>query len=246
MGKNLSRINKIINRFNYNSNNKNNNPAFGKTVEFNLQIMSRTIDFLLDISKGLKIYNLNIKFHKVLPRIKKNLLEHITMFNLVSNNNIIEFAIHFKKILKIFMNFQKDFKYEDFEDIKKKCVMIFEKNPSGLFDKNNFFKIINSVQSNQILNNNINNEININKKKLISLYFTFFKFVTLNTFYFYNNKETNKILNILLNFNDLNRIKSLFATNVFTIKQKYILLEYLRTLYFSDYLDEYDIFKFRF
>ena len=243
MGKNLSRINKIINRFNYNSNNKNNNPAFGKTVEFNLQIMSRTIDFLLDISKGLKIYNLNIKFHKVLPRIKKNLLEHITMFNLVSNNNIIEFAIHFKKILKIFMNFQKDFKYEDFEDIKKKCVMIFEKNPSGLFDKNNFFKIINSVQSNQILNNNINNEININKKKLISLYFTFFKFVTLNTFYFYNNKETNKILNILLNFNDLNRIKSLFATNVFTIKQKYILLEYLRTLYFSDYLDEYDIFK---
>ena len=233
MGKNLSRINKIINRFNYNSNNKNNNPALGKTIESNLKIMSRTIDFLLDISKGLKIYNLNIKFHKVLPRIKKNLLEHISVFNSVSNNNnLIEFSIHFKKILKIFINFQKDFKYEDFEDIKIKCVFIFEQNPSGLFNKNTFFKILNSVQS------NMNNE---NNKILISLYFTFFKFLTINTFYFYNNKETNKILNILLNFNDLNRIKAMFESNVFTVKQKYILLEYMRTLYLSDYLDEYEI-----
>ena len=163
MGKNLSRINKVLNRFNYNSNNKNNNPALGKTIESNIKIMNRTIDFLLDISKGLQIYDLNIKFHKVLPRIKKNLLEHISTFNSVSNNNnliqfsihfkknsvsnsnnLIQFSIHFKKILKIFMNFQNDFKYEDFEDIKIKCIMIFEKNPSKLFDKNTFFKILNS------------------------------------------------------------------------------------------------------
>ena len=238
MGKNLSRINKVLNRFNYNSNNKNNNPALGKTIESNIKIMDRTIDFLLDISKGLQIYDLNIKFHKVLPRIKKNLLEHISTFNSVSNNNnLIQFSIHFKKILKIFMNFQNDFKYEDFEDIKIKCIMIFEKNPSKLFDKNTFFKILNSVQSNQV---NLNNE---NNKILLSLYFTFFKFLTINTFYFYNNKEINKILNILLNFNDLNRIKSMFDNNVFTVKQKYILLEYLRTIYFSDYLDEFEILK---
>ena len=239
MGKNLSRINKVLNRFNYNSNNKNNNPALGKTIESNLKIMDRTIDFLLDTSKGLQIYDLNIKLHKVLPRFKKNLLEHISIFNSVSNNNnLIQFSIHFKKILKIFMNFQRDFKYEDFENIKIKCILIFEKNPLRLFDKNTFFKILNSAQSQQV--NNMNNE---NNKILLSLYFNFFKFVTINTFYFYNNKEINKILNILLNFNDLNRIKSLFQNNVFTIKQKYILLEYMRTLYFSDYLDEFEILK---
>jgi hypothetical protein len=151
MGKNLSRINKVLNRFNYNSNNKNNNPALGKTIESNLKIMDRTIDFLLDTSKGLHIYDLNIKLHKVLPRFIKNLLEHISIFNSVSNNNnLIQFSIHFKKILKIFMNFQRDFKYEDFENIKIKCILIFEKNPLTLFDKSTFFKILNSVQSQQV------------------------------------------------------------------------------------------------
>jgi hypothetical protein len=47
----------------------------------------------------------------------------------------------------------------------------------------------------------------------------------------------------LYNFNDLSQIKSAFFSNIFTIKQKYILLEYLRTIYFSDYLDEYEILK---
>ena len=53
----------------------------------------------------------------------------------------------------------------------------------------------------------------------------------------------NKILDIFFNFNDLEKIKSGFYTNIFTTKQKYILLEYLRTIYFSDYLDEYEILK---
>ena len=91
MGKNLSRINKIINRFNYNSNNKNINPELGKNSETNLKIMNKTIDFLNDIIKGIYIYNLSIKHHKVLPRLKNNLLEHISVFNSLSNNNLIEF-----------------------------------------------------------------------------------------------------------------------------------------------------------
>ena len=191
------------NKNNYYEISNPSNATIGKTIESNIQIMNRTIDFLLDISKGLQIYDLNIKFHKVLPRIKKNLLEHISTFNSVSNNNnLIQFSIHFKMILEIFINFQNDFKYEDFEDIKIKCIMIFEKNPSKLFDKNTFFKILNSVQSNQV---NFNNESN---KILLSLYFTFFKFLTINTFYFYNNKEINKILNILLQFSKMYITKS--------------------------------------
>ena len=242
MGKNLSRINKIINRFNYNTNNKNINPELGKNIESNIKIMKRTIDFLLDVSKGIHIYELNIKYHKVLPRFKKHLLEHISTFNLISNNNLVEFSIHFKKTLKIFMYLKDFIKYEDFEDIKTKSILIFERNPSGLFNKNTFFKIVNSLQSNNEININTNNN-NINKKAFLSLYFTFFKFVTINTFYYYNNKETNNIIKILCNFNDLNRIRTAFSNNIFTVKQKYILLEYMRTLYFSDYLDEYEILK---
>ena len=237
MGKNLSRINKIFNRFNYN--NKNNKPELGKNIQFNLKIMDKTIDFLLDVTKGIKIYGLSIKYNKVLSRFKKKLLEHIYIFNIVANNNLVEFSINFKRILKIFINLKDDFKYEDFEDIKKQCILIFEKNP--LFNKNTFFKILYSLQSKQ--NYNINNNNNNNEKIFLSLYFTFFKFITINTFYFYNNEETNKLLNILFNFIDINKIKSAFLNNIFTIKQKYILLEYLRTIYFSDYLDEYEILK---
>ena len=243
MGKNLSRINKIINRFNYNSNNKNNNPKLGKIIESNLKIMKKTIDFLYDISKGIKIYNLNIKHHKVLSRFKKNLLEHISIFNLVSNNNLVEFSIQFKKIMKIFIYLKDDFNNEDFEDLKTKCILIFEKNPAGLFSKDSFFQILYLLQNEQNINISQNDKNNFNKKSFLSLYFTFFKLVASNTFYFYNNKETNKILDIFFNFNDLERIKSSFYNNIFTIKQRYILLEYLRTIYFSDYLDEYEILK---
>ena len=63
--------------------------------------MKRTIDFLLDVSKGIYIYGLNIKYHKVLPRFKKHLLEHISTFNLISNNNLVEFSIQIKKTLKL-------------------------------------------------------------------------------------------------------------------------------------------------
>ena len=244
MGKNLSRINKIINRFNYKSNNKNINPELGKTIESNIEIMRRTIDFLFDISKGIKIYGLSIKHHKVLSRFKKNLLEHISVFNKVSSNNLVEFSIQFKKIIKIAMNLKEDFKYEDFEELKNKCILIFKTNPLGLFNKDSFFQILYLLQSNQNLNIiSSNDKNNFNKKAFISLYFEFFKLVTINTFYFYNNEETNEILKIFLDFNDLERIKSAFLNDIFTLKQKYILLEYLRTIYFSDYLDEYEILK---
>ncbi len=244
MGKNLTRINKVINRFNFNSNNKNFNSALGKNIDINLKIMTSTLDFLLDICKGINIYDLSIKNHKVLPRLKKNLLEHIIVFNSLSSNYLLLFSLHFKKILKIFFCLRKDFGYEEYENIKKEIIFIFDKNNTNLFNKNAFFQILNLAQSKENLNYiSQNDPNNTNKKLFLSLYFTFFKLFTFNTFYFYNNKETNKILNIFYNFNDLNQIKQAFASNTFTLKQKYILLEYLRTIYFSDYLDEYDIFK---
>ena len=138
------------------------------------------------VTKGKKVYKLNIKHHKVLPRFKKNLLEHISIFNLVSNNNLVEFSIQFKIIMKIFINLKDDFDYEDFEELKTKCILIFEKNPAGLFTKNSFFEILYRLQSNQYSNIiSQNDRNNFNKKSFFSLFITFFKFVSLNTFYFY-------------------------------------------------------------
>ena len=52
--------------------------------------MSRTLDFLLDICKSIRINGLNIKYHKILQRFKKNLLEHITMFNIEQVYEIVK------------------------------------------------------------------------------------------------------------------------------------------------------------
>jgi hypothetical protein len=243
MGKNLTRLNKIINRFNYNSNNKNNNPELGKNIIDNIKIMNRTIDFLLDVCKGIKIYGLNIKNHKILHRLKKNLIEHISMFNLVSNSNLIEFCIHFKKIMKIFILLSNDYLYEEFKYIKESCILIIKKNPSNIFDKNIFFQIFYLV-NNQKRDNQMNKNINIpndNNKILLSLYFTFFRLITKKTFYIYNNEEDNEIIEILLSFNNFPEIKKSFNNNIFTLKQKYIILQYLRTICFIDHLDEYEI-----
>ena len=245
MGKNLTRINKIINRFNYNSNNKNNNPKLGKNINDNVRIMSRTLDFLLDICKSIRINGLNIKYHKILQRFKKNLLEHITMFNIVSNTNLIEFAIHFKKIMKIFILLSSDYPYEEFNYIKSRCILIFKKNSANLFDKNIFFQIVHLLNNKKgvdaLQTNNLDQSFQ-EKKILLSLYFTFFKLIAKNTFYFYkNNDEDNLIIDILFSFNNLTEIKNSFANNTFTLKQKYILLQYLRTIYFVDHLDEYEI-----
>ena len=241
MGKNLTRINKIINRFNYNSNNKNNNPQLGKNVNDNIKIMNRTIDFLLDVCKGIRIYGLNIKNHKILHRFKKNLLEHISMFNLVSSSNLIEFAIQFKKIMKIFIHLSNDYSYEEFKYIKRRCTLIFKKNPSNLFDKNIFFQIFYLLYKKKEDIININDHSSHDKKAFLSLYFTFFRLISMNTYYFYNNEEDNEIIDILFSFNNLPEIKKSFTSHLFTLKQKYILLQYLRTICFIDHLDEYEI-----
>ena len=246
MGKNLTRINKVINRFNYNSNNKNNNPKLGKNICDNIKIMNRTIDFLLDICKGIKIYELSIKNHKILQRFKKNLLEHISVFNILSNNNLVEFTIHFKKIMKIFILLSDDYPYEEFKYIKKRCILIFKNNPSNLFNKSIFFQIFNYLhnrknEDNVNIINNLGGESDNDKKLFLSLYFTFFKLITKNTFYIYNNDEDNEIMNILLSFNDFGEIRNTFINKKFTLKQKYILLQYIRTLCFIDQLDEFEI-----
>ena len=175
------------------------------SINDNVRIMSRTLDYLLDICKSIRINGLNIKYHKILQRFKKNLLEHITMFNIVSNTNLIEFAIHFKKIMKIFILLSSDYPYEEFNYIKSRCILIFKKNSANLFDKNIFFQIVHLLNNKKgvdaLQTNNLDQSFQ-EKKILLSLYFTFFKLIAKNTFYFYkNNDEDNLIIDILIKNN---------------------------------------------
>ena len=257
MGKILVRINKIFNRYDFKSYEKNINPSQGKTWENNISFINRTFDFYLDLFKMMKLYKLSIKNHKVLIRFKKNMLGHMCLFNVqAKQNNLNDFFFQFKKMMKIFYLLSNDFEYEDFDQIKRQCVFIFKQNPLGLLENKAFFNIFNNnipnnlyydVGMNTNINTNINNNINYNmllngkQKTLISLYFTFFRLFGKNTFYVYGDEESNSILNILYNFNDLEDFKSNLSNNNFSLKQKIIVLNYLRTVYFLDHLDEYDI-----
>ena len=261
-GKILVRINKIFNRYDYKSNDKNINPAFGKTEETNIVIINKTFDFYLDLFKGMKLYELSIKNHKVLQRLRKNMLGHICLFNIVSkNNNVSDFLVQFKKMMKIFYFLSDDFEFEDLDQIKRQCVFILKQNPFNIFEKKSFYNTYNIFENNLMNNkdkesdklalkenikkgnkNNENNDfLNENYKKIISLYFAFFKLYGIKTYYVYENKENIAVMNILNNFNDLNWFKQNTQNNSFNLKQKIILLKYLRSVYFIDHLNEYSI-----
>ena len=250
-GKNLVRINKIFNRYDFKSKAKNINLAFGKTLETNIAFINRTFDFCLDLFKGMKLYDLSIKNHKVLYRFKKNMLGHMCLFNLVSKeNNLYDFLFQCKKMMKIFYFLSEDYEFEDLDQIKKQCVFILKQNPLDLLGKNSFFNTYNKLSYNvmdyndYIDTNKINNEDNIPKNKnkiLISLYFAFFKLYSINTYYVYENEENSTIMNILYNFTDLKSFKENLINNNFSLKQKTILLQYFRSVYFIDHLNEYSI-----
>ena len=267
-GKVLVRINKIINRYNYNSNQKNINPTFGKTEEANITFINRTFEFCSDLFKGMKLYDLSIRYHKVLLRFKKNMLNHICLFNKESKeNNFYDFLLQFKFMIKIFFYLSDDLEYQDLDQIKKQCVFILKQNPLDLFEKKSFFSTYKDIPENLIddgedklaLKNNkklnrkneansenINNNISSGKNKnrvLLSLYFSFFRLFGKKTYFIYENKENNAVMNLIYNFNDLNEFQKNLGNNNFTLKQRIILLRYLRSVYFIDHLNQYSIFQ---
>ena len=76
----------------------------------------------------------------------------------------------------------------------------------------------------------------------MSLYYAFFRLYGIKTYYMYENNENIVIMNILDNFNDLNCFKQNLQSNSIQLKQKIILLQYLRSVYLIDHLNEYNIF----
>ena len=262
IGKNLVRINKIFNRYDIKPKNKNINEAYGKTEENNIKFINLTLDFCCAFFKGMKLFDGNIKNHKILERFRKNMLSHLGLFNSqIRNENINTFIFQFKKIIDIFYFLSDDFEFECLEQIKKQCVFIFNQNKLNIFDNKSLSNTYNNGQEipdnlltlksnrsdNNIININNNNDINYSfknketNKNLISLYFAFFRLFGVNTFYMFINDENDSVMKMLYNFTDLNLLKKYFTNNYFEIKQKLILFQYLRSVYFIDHLEPYNI-----
>ena len=146
LGKNITRLNKILNRFDYKPDNKNICPELGKDIKSNIEIMRRSLDFLIDVTEGLNYYDLDIKNHKVLRRIAKNLILHISTFNQVAKEQNLEneFLLHFEKIIKIFNNLSNDFDQEELTRIKKQVLYVFKQNDQNIFNQDSFKRIFNT------------------------------------------------------------------------------------------------------
>ena len=272
LGKNMTRINKVLNRFDCKPDNKNIFPELGKELKTNVEIMRRTLDFLIDIADGLNHYDLTIKSHKVLKRIIKNLFLHISTFNHIAKENNLEneFLLHFTKIINIFYNLSKDYDQEELTQIKRQILFVFKENDLNIFNKESFKTIFNSSAAedeyfdddNEIARNKKTDKrtqfqeylqkVNWNargaptnmgrRKLLIDLYFAFFNLMGEKSYYTFISKENTELYDNLYKFNDLEEFQRCFQINKFNLKQKIILLKYLRGIYFMDKLNEYDIF----
>ena len=98
IGKTLTRINKILHRYSINPKGINDNC-----------FTTLTIFFLYDAFKAASIYNINLSHNKIIPRIKKNLLVHITnYYSLLQGDNIeFEFKNQLNTIINIFILIHK-------------------------------------------------------------------------------------------------------------------------------------------
>ena len=271
LGKNITRLNKVLNRFDYKPDNKNVCPELGRVLRKNVEIMRRTLDFLNDVTEGLNYYDLSIKNHKVLKRILKNLIVHISTFNQMTRKDNLEneFLLHFTKIINIFYNLSKDFDQEELTQIKRQILYVFKENDLNIFKQESFKTIFNSSaadgeyfdEENELaINKSIEKKnqfqeylqkVNWNargaptnmgrRKLLIDLYFAFFNLMGENSYYTFISKENGELYDNLYGFNDLDEFQRCFRINKFNLNQKIILLKYLRGIYFMDRLNEYDI-----
>jgi len=239
-GKNIQVIQKLINRFRFDDNNKNENLYKKRTEGFNVKSIKIVIHFLCILSKFVR--KLNIKTlikHKSIFKFKKCILNHLKNFpkHITTNQSKFEYKIQLKQGLEIFNNLYESFNYEQYEEIKRDIIEIFKNNflnPklfADLFDKN----------KKKIMSNFM--EI---RKYDLDYYFQFFEILTKNTFYVYeNDEEGKKNIDILINFINLENLSLLLnkVPELITFSQKTILLKFIRTFYLLDYLDQVNYIK---
>ena len=242
-GKSLQVIQRLINRFRYDENNKNVNEEKNRTKDFNINSIKEVIHFLNYLTELIKIYDIKaIKGHKAIMKYRKSLITHLKYFSKDANTEKKEFEFkkQLKESLEIFNNLFSFYSYNDFENIKTDVIDLF---------KNSHFKFLNLELFQNLFDKSIydNEEINIKIRNCeIEYYFQFFELVTKNSFYIYNNDEYGKkLIDSILEFIDIEALEKILfdSSDIITYEQKTILLKFVRTYYFIDYLDQINYLK---
>ena len=237
-GKNLQNIQRLINRFRYDEKNKNINEDKNRTLEFNINSIKIVIHFLNNLTKLIKIYNIKtIKGHKALMKFRKSILTHLKYFsyNVKDDTQEYEFKKQLNESLAIFNNLFPFYTYNEFDIIKNDIFDLF---------KNSHFKFLNSELFQKLFDKSIfyKDELYIKIRNCeISYYFQFFKLITKNSYYVYNNDEFGKkVISSILEFIDIQALEKIFSesSDMMSYTQKCILLKFIRTYYFIDYLDQ--------
>ena len=186
-GKNLTRIQKLLNRFSFKYFPfKNLNKKIDVQSDETLKIQNYILEFFRIFCKGLRIYNIDISGHNILKKLIKHLINHLKEFlkfielilnkekrknNYFSKNDIdflkIQFKIHFKKIIQIFIYLSVYYKEHRFETIKNKIFQIFINEIYNFIAPELFFSYF---LKDEKIKNEIKNEIknNINKEEIIT------------------------------------------------------------------------------
>ena len=239
-GKNLQIIQKLVKRFRCDEKNKNINEAKNRTIDFNINSIKNVIHFLNNLTKFIKLYDIKtIKGHKFLMKYKKSILTHLKYFsyNIHNEEQELNFKKQLKECLEIFNNLFKFYSYNEFEKIQFDIIDLF---------KNSHFKFLNSELFQNLFDKSIfiQDDINIKLRKYeISCYFQFFELITKNTFYVYkNDKYCKKLIKSILEFIDIQSLEKILldSQDMISYSQKSILLKFIRTFYFIDYLDQLD------
>ena len=85
VGKTISRLNKLFHRYSFNLTKNKNNDI--EENEEKIKITSHLLQFLHLFFKGVKKHNCNLTGHKVLVRLKKNFISHLTeYFNYIKSD----------------------------------------------------------------------------------------------------------------------------------------------------------------
>ena len=243
-GKNIQVIHRLINRFRFDDKNKNINEQKKRTEKFIVHSIKAVIHFLCVLTKFIRILKIkSIIKHKSLFKFKKSILTHLHNFvyHIKTPEQFTEYKLQLKEGLEIFNNLHGVFDYAQYKEIKSTIIKLFIENPYHFLDPKLFQQWFDK------------NKININdmnlmrqRKKELDYYFEFFEIMTRNSFFVYKNDERGKNeVETLIKFIDLENLSTLLINNpdLITLKQKTILLKFIRTFYLMDYLDQINILK---
>jgi len=242
-GKNIQVIQRLINRFRFDDKNKNVDIPKHRTEDFNVKSIKIVIHFFCILSKFIKKLNIKtLRKHKALFKFRKSILSHLRNFvyHIKTENLIIEYKLQLKEGLEIFNNLFDEFNFNQYEKIKRDIIDIFKNNPFHFLDSKLLLKWFDKSKKDRISN------FMERRKYDLDYYFEFFEIVTKNSYYIYQNDEEGKQnIETLINFINLKELSALLmnAPEMISIRQKRILLKFIRTFYLIDYLDQINYLK---